>query len=83
MGHAHDGAAVFVEEALEPGDGLGIQVVGRFVEQQQVGLGQQQLAQRHPALFPARERVDRRVRRRAAQRVHGDFQRAVEVPAVG
>jgi hypothetical protein len=32
-----DGALVFLEEALEPGDRLGIEVVGRLVEQQQIG----------------------------------------------
>ena len=36
MGDGHDGAGVVVQEALQPGHGFGIQVVGRFVQQQHV-----------------------------------------------
>ena len=51
VGDGHDGAGVVVQEALEPGHRFGVEVVGRLVEQQQVGLLQQQPAQRHaPAL---------------------------------
>jgi len=82
VGHADDGAGVLVKEPLQPRDGLGVQVVGRFVKQQQVRLGQQQTAQRHAALFTTREIFHRRVRWRTAQGVHGDFERAVEIPAV-
>ena len=32
-----DGAGVVLEEPLEPGDRLGVEMVGRLVEQQQVG----------------------------------------------
>ena len=39
-----DGAGVFLEEALEPLDRLGVEVVGRLVEEQQVGVLQQQPA---------------------------------------
>jgi hypothetical protein len=58
-------------------------VVGRFVEQQHVGLGQQQLAQRHAALFTAGEHADLGVPGRQAQRVGGHFQLLVEAVAVG
>ena len=37
VGHGHDGALVLLEVALQPGDRLGVEVVGRLVEQQQVG----------------------------------------------
>ncbi len=68
---------------LEPLHRLGVEVVGRLVEQQQVGLLEQQLAQRHPTTLTTGEVVDDRVRRRAAQRVHGLVEAAVEVPDVG
>src|SRR6266545_1727600 len=37
-----DGALVGLEEALEPGDRLGVEVVRRLIEQEQVGRGEQQ-----------------------------------------
>jgi hypothetical protein len=46
VGDGDDGAGVLGEEALEPGDALGVEVVGGLVEQQQVGLLEQQ---RHSA----------------------------------
>ena len=58
-------------------------MVGRLVEQQQVGPGEQQAAQRDPAPLAAGERGDVGVARRQAQRVHGDLDRALEVPGVG
>ena len=42
VGDRHDGARVLLEEALEPVDRLGVEVVGRLVEQQQVGVAEQQ-----------------------------------------
>ena len=38
VGDGHDGARVLVEEALEPGDALGVEVVGGLVEEQDVRL---------------------------------------------
>ena len=58
-------------------------MVGGLVEQQQVGLLQQQLAQRHPATLSTGQVVDEHLGRRAAQRVHGLVEPAVEVPRVG
>ena len=83
VGDGHDGARVLLQEALQPVDRLGVEVVGGLVEQQQVGVGQQQPAQRHPAALAARQRGDVGVVRRAPQRVHGDLDVAVEVPGVG
>ena len=55
VGDGHHGAREALQEVLEPLHALGVQVVGGLVEQQHVGLGQQQPAQRHAALFAARE----------------------------
>jgi hypothetical protein len=82
VGHRDDGPLVVVEVALEPPHRLRIQVVGRLVEQQQVRLAQQQPAQCHPAALAARERRHLGVGRRAAERVHRDLERRLEVPAV-
>ena len=83
VGDGEHRPGVLGEEPLEPGDGLGVEVVGRLVEQQQVGRREQEPAQRDPAALAARERRDLGVARRAAQGVHGGVERAVEVPGVG
>ena len=80
---ADDGAGVLVQEALQPRYGFRIEVVGRLIKQQQVGARQQQATERHAALLTAGEVINRRIRRRTAQGVHGDFERAVQIPAVG
>jgi hypothetical protein len=67
------GARELREELLEPVDALGVEVVGRLVEQQHVGLRQQEPAQRDAALLAAREIGDLRVPRRQAQRVRRDL----------
>ena len=83
MGDRQDRALVFGQVLLEPLHAFGVEVVGRLVEQQQVGLGQQQLAQRHATPLAAGQVGDRLVGRRAAQRVHRLFQLRVDVPRVG
>ncbi len=82
MGDGHDGARELAEMALQPGHRLGIEMVGRLVEQQHVGLAEQQAAERDPALLAARQLLDAGVGRRAAQRIHRDLDGAAEVPAV-
>ena len=83
VGDRDHGAGVVVEETLQPGDRFGVQMVGRFVQQQHVGLAQQQPAERDPAPLAARQRGHRGLRRRAAQRIHRDRDLAVEVPRIG
>ena len=83
MGHRDDGARIHLQRPLQPGHRLGVEVVGRLVQEQQVGLGQEQPAQRHPAPLTARERADVGVARREPQGVHGDLEGAVELPGAG
>ena len=83
VGHRHDRALVLLEVALEPGHGLGVQVVGGLVQQQQVGSAQQEAAQGHAAALAARERGHVGVGGREAERVHGRLHHGVEVPGVG
>ena len=83
MGDGHDGARVLLEEALQPLDRLGVEMVGGLVEQQQVRVLEQQPAERHAALLAARQDGHLGVVGRAAQRVHGDVHVAFQVPRVG
>ena len=80
MGDDQDRAGIVAQMALEPVDGLGVEMVGRLVEQQQLGLFEQQAAERDAAALAARELVDVGVVGRAAQRVHRLLDLAVEVP---
>ena len=82
MRHQDDAAGVLLEVALEPGDAFGVEMVGRLVEQQDVGLGQQQPGQRHAALLAARQLRHVGIARRAAQRVERLLDLRVEVPQV-
>ncbi len=82
VGDGDDRARVLGEEALQPLDRLGVEVVGRLVEQQQVGVLEQQPAQRHASLLAAGERGDVGVVGRAAERVHRDLDVALDVPRV-
>ena len=54
VGDRHDGPGVVLEKALQPAHRLGVEMVGRLVEEQQVGPLQQQSAQRHAAPLAAR-----------------------------
>ncbi len=83
VGYRDDGAGIFLEIALEPGNRFRIQMVGGFVEQQHVGRGQQQLAQRHAALLATGELADDGIPVGQAQRIGGDVELAFHFPAVG
>ncbi|CQD24447.1 hypothetical protein BN970_06452 [Mycolicibacterium conceptionense] len=83
MGDGQDGALVAGQVLFEPEHALGVEVVGGLVEQQQIRLAQQQLAQRDAAALTTGEVGDRLVGRRAAQRVHGLLELGVDVPGVG
>ncbi len=55
MGDHHHGAGIVAQVLFQPRDGFGVKMVGRFVEQQQVGLRKQQLAKRHAAALTTRK----------------------------
>lgn len=82
VGDRDDGAGVLREVLLQPLHGLGVQVVGGLVEQQQVGGFEQQLAQRDAATLTTGQVGDGPVAGRAAQGVHGLLQLGVQVPRV-
>ena len=82
VGDRDDGAVVLLEVAFEPRNRLRVEVVRRFVEEQQVRLRQQQPAQRDAAPLTSGQRRDVGVGRREPERVHRDVELAVEIPAV-
>ena len=80
MCYRNDGSGIVGQMAFKPGDRFGVEVVRRFIEQQQVRLGEKQASQRNSALFPARERGYLGLGRRCTQRVHGDLDSALDIP---
>ena len=74
MGNGHHGARVALEKLLQPVHRFGVQVVGWLVEQQHVGLAQQQTAQRHTALLATRELANDGVPWGQAQCIGSNFQ---------
>ena len=82
VGDDQNGARIIAQMAFQPVHALGIEMVGRLVEQQQVGRIEQQPAERDAAALAAGELVHVGVVGRAAQRVHGEVDLAVEVPQV-
>ena len=67
---------------LQPGHALGVQVVGGFVQKQNIWLGQQQTAHGHPTALTPGEINHWRITGRAAQCVHSQIQAAVQGPNV-
>src|SRR6266498_1209650 len=76
----HHGPRVLLQVLLKPEHALGVQVVRRLVQQEQVRLGQQQPAQRYPPPLAPRQNADLSVRGRAAQPVHRLLQLGIQVP---
>ncbi|MNH01782.1 hypothetical protein D3C79_610060 [compost metagenome] len=66
---------------FEPGDGTDVQVVGRFVEQQQVGFRHQRLGQQHAAA-PATGQLGQGLVGRQLQAAEGAFHHLLQAPAV-
>ena len=83
MGHQNDGALIVFQMTFKPRNRFRIQVVGRFVKQQNIRLVQQKTAKRNTAAFTTRKLVNVCVFRWAAQCVHGDIKRPLEIPAIG
>ena len=62
------------QELLQPFDRFCVQVVGRFVQQQHIGLAQQEFAQSDAAFFTTGQIADFGIPIRQAQRVGSNFQ---------
>jgi hypothetical protein len=83
VGDRHDGALVALEMTLEPSDRLGVEVVRRLVEKQEVGRREQEPTERHAPPLAAGERRDVAVAVGQAERVHRAVEVLVEAPRVG
>ncbi len=82
MGHTDDRSLILLQVLLQPVDALGIQMVGRLVEQKHVGFLQQQAAQSHAAALAATQFTALLVSGRTTQSVHGAFQSTVQIPCI-
>ena len=82
MGHDQHRALIFAQRLFQPGDAFRIQMVRRFVKQQQIWLFEQQAAKRDPAPFTARKIRNSHIRRRAAQRIQRNIHLPVHFPAI-
>ena len=80
MGHRDDRTRVLLEVALEPRHREVVEVVGGLVEEQDVGLLDEQPAQRHPPALAAGKDIDVGARWWAAERVHGELEPGVQLP---
>ena len=82
MGNRHHSAFEIVQEAFQPGDGLGVQVVSRFVEQQHIWFFQQQAAQRDAAAFTTGKLLNFGIPVRQTQGISGTLKLHVQVMTV-
>ena len=76
-------AGILCQVLFQPFHRLGVEVVGRLVKQQDVGLLQKQTAQSHATALASGQVFDQLVVRRTTQRVHGAVQTVVDVPGIG
>jgi hypothetical protein len=65
MRDEHDGSAVVVEERFEPGHRLDVEVIGRLVEEQHIGLRDERSREQHTPPPAAGESRDDSVGRKA------------------
>ena len=70
MGDGDDGALVLLQMTFQPGDRFCIEVVGGFVEQEDIRFAQEEPAQGHASFLTARKIVYNLVFWGTAQRVH-------------
>ena len=82
VGDDEDRARIGAQMPFEPAGCLGVEVVGRLVEEEQFGLFQEQFAERDATALAARQLVDRPIVRRAAEGVHGLLDLRIEVPEI-
>ena len=62
---------------------LGVKMVGRLIEQKNVGLLQQQTAKSDAAFFTTAQTLDDRIRRRTAKSVHRHLKPRIQIPRIG
>ena len=83
MGNGNHRSLILLQMLLEPVDRLGIEVVGRLVEQEHIGFLQQQSAQGHPTALATGEGLHAPVARGTVQGCHRTIELRVHVPGIG
>ena len=83
VGHCNDGAGVVLERALQPGDRLGVEMVGGLVEEEEVGLGEEETGHGDTSNLAAGKVLNAPVAGWCAEGVHRDLDRALEIPGTG
>ena len=78
-----DRPGVLLEVLFEPRHGFRVEMVRRLVEQQDVGLLQQQTAERDTPFFAAGQDRHRCVGRRTSKRIHRHLKPRIQVPRSG
>jgi len=82
VSYCNHGAGKFFEEFFQPEYRVCIQVVGGLVEQQHIGLRQQQSAQRNTATFTTGQGGDIRIPGWQAQGICSDIQGVIEIVCI-
>ena len=82
MGDSDHRSLVLLQVLLQPVDTLSIEVVRRLVEQEHIGLLQQQTAEGHTTALTTRERLHAPVAWGTVQRRHRTIQFRVHVPGI-
>jgi len=82
VGDDQDRAGIFAQMFFQPAHRFGIKVVGRLVEQQQLGFLEQEFAERDAPFLAARKLGDIGVARRASQGIHCLFDLRLEIPEI-
>ena len=75
VGNGNDGTLILLQVLLQPINALSIKVVGGLVEEQDIGLLQEQPAQSHTTALTTREVCHGLVLGRATQCVHRTLER--------
>ena len=83
VGDEDDGAGEIAEELLQPEDGFGVEVVGRLVQEEQVGLGGEGAAEGDAAFLASGQGSDEGVEGRGGEVRGGGVDAGLEFPAVG
>ena len=82
MGYGNYSTLVLLKMGFEPLDTLGIEVVGRLVEQKNVRLTQKQAAKGYPSALASGKVADLGIGRRTLQGIHCPFQLGIDFPTV-
>ncbi len=82
MGDGDDRSGIPLQMLFKPGHGLGIEMVGRLIEEQNIGLSEQEPAQCHAPSLSTRKDFHGCLSRGAPEGFHGHFEARIEIPGI-